>query len=131
MKQLLIILFLFSLSSTTFANSTVCHLVETTGYGIKAISWDSSTLEAKIIDEKDKTHKGKVTLSREHKPYGIKTNIFIQYKKPYFGADAEEYIIFPVGIEKFRIIGVTYHWSKNKYHFNSLRGNRSAKCLSI
>jgi len=71
MKHALFLLILSILSSITFASSTICKLEENQT-GVKAIAWDSSTLDAKVTDNLNNTHQGKVTLAREHKPYGVR-----------------------------------------------------------
>ena len=130
MKTLAFTITLILICPLAFANSTICKPEESSIY-IKAIAWDDSTLVAKVTDLLNNTHEGKVTLVREHKPYGVKTNVFIKYQQTYYGADAEEYIVFPTGENRFRVVGVTYVFRNNEYHLNSSKGNYSATCLSM
>jgi len=130
MKNVAPIAVLSLISPLVFANSTICKL-EGDPIGIKALAWDDATFAAKVTDTLDNIHDGKVTLAREHKPYGTKTNIFIKYRQQYYGADAAEYVVFPVGKNQFRIIGVTYVLNNNSYHLNTLVGNYSAICYSM
>lgn len=130
MKSSLYIIALILFSPYVLANSTICKLEESLT-GIKGIAWDSSTLVAKVTDSLDRTHEGKVTLVREHKPYGEKTNIFVEYEQPYYGADAAEYVVFPTGENEFRVIGVTYVFKGSKYHLSTSKGNYKATCLSM
>lgn len=130
MKNLVFIAILSLISPLAIANSTICKPEESLT-GIKALAWDSSTLIAKVTDKLNNTHEGKVTLVREHKPYGIKTNIFIKYRQPYYGEDAAEYMVFPTGENQHRVIGVSYVFRNNEYHLTTSVGNYSAICLSM
>ena len=133
MKNLAFIVILSLISPLAIANSTICkpYISEESLIGIKAFAWDSSTLVAKVTDMLNNTHEGKVTLVREHKPYGVKTNIFIKYRQPYHGEDAAEYVVFPTGKNQFRVKGVTYIFRNNEYHLSTSEGNYSATCLSM
>lgn len=130
MKNIVYIITLSLISPFVFANSTICKLEEST-IGIKAIAWDDSKLVAKVTDMLNNTHEGKITLVRDHKSYGVKTNIFIKYRQPYYGADAAEYVVFPIEKNQFRVIGVTYVFVNNEYRLSTSEGNYSATCLSM
>lgn len=130
MKILLkVILTLSLLLSVSWANSTICSLEESLT-GIKAIAWNNDTGIAKITDEFNNSHEGMVTLTRKHNDDGDKINIYIKYDKPYFG-DAAEFIVFPIGKNKFRVIGVSYILKGSDKFLNSSQGNYSATCLSM
>ena len=130
MKNIVPIAALSLISPLVLANSTICKL-EGDPIGIKALAWDDATFAARVTDIMDNIHDGKVTLVREHKPYGTKTNILIKYQQPYYGADAAEYVVFPVGKNQFRLIGVTYVLNDNSYRLSTLVGNYSAICISM
>lgn len=126
MKTLWIVLGLWALSASAQAGTSFC-LIPDKDADIRAVTWDTIKLSAEVTNFMGKTDKGKVTLKTPHKPYGFKTNIFIKYSEPYFGADASEYIVFSTGKE-YRVIGVNYVFRNNKYHFSSLLGNFVATC---
>ncbi|WP_211252093.1 hypothetical protein [Vibrio rhizosphaerae] len=120
---------LIFLSPVVVAKSTVCQL-EASEFGIKTIAWDSTTRAAKITEYSNDIHEGKVTLVREHQPYGVKTNIFVQYQPPYYGQDAAEYVIFPTAEDQYRVIGVAYVLRDNHYYLSTSQGNYQASCQS-
>ena len=131
MKILLkVILTLSLLLSVSWANSTICSLEESST-GIKAIAWNNDTGVAKITDVLNDSHEGMVILIRKHNDDGNKINIYIKYDKPYFGDDAAEFIVFPIGKNKFRVIGVSYILKGSDKFLNTSKGNYSATCLSM
>ncbi|ASA57409.1 hypothetical protein [Vibrio gazogenes] len=127
MKISILTCVLILLSPIVVAQSTTCTLEESE-FGIKTIVWDSSTLAAKVTEYSNDIHEGKVTLEREHQPYGVKTNIYVQYQQPYFGQDAAEYVIFPTGQDQYRVIGVGYVFRNNQYYLSTSQGNYQATC---
>jgi hypothetical protein len=126
MKALWIVLVLWFLSASAQAQTNVCLIPDEISL-TKSIAWDPIKLTAEAIDSLGNTHKGKVTLISDHKPNGVKTNLFVLYTEPYFGADASEYIVFSTGKE-FRVIGVNYVFRNGKYHLKSSSGNHVANC---
>jgi hypothetical protein len=129
MKQILILITILFSSSLVYANTTICQTGDSL-MGVKEIQWNSETFNAKVTDALNNTRDGKVTLIREHKPYGVKVNVFVNYPERYYSADAAEYIIFPIADGSFRIIGVTYFNENNKQHLNTSEGVNSATCLT-
>ncbi|MFV1976449.1 MAG: hypothetical protein ACC651_11925 [Candidatus Scalindua sp.] len=130
MKTLVkLILTLSLVPATSWANLTICKLEESS-IGIKAISWDDNTGAAKVTDLLNNSYAGTVTLTRKHND-GKKVNIYIQYDKPYYGDDAAEYIVFPAGLNGFRVISVSYIVKEKKKYLNTSQGNYSATCLSM
>ncbi|WP_182289084.1 hypothetical protein [Vibrio spartinae] len=120
------VLMLFS--PIVVAQSTTCQLEESE-FGIKTIAWDSATLAAKVTEYSNDIHEGKVTLVREHKPYGVKTNIYVQYQQPYYGQDAAEYVVFPTAEDQYRVIGVGYVFRNHQYYLSTSQGNYQATCI--
>jgi hypothetical protein len=128
MKTLLkVILALSLLPTVSWANSTICKLEE--NLVLTAIAWDDDTGVAKI-SMLNNSHEGMITRTTKHDD-GNKTNIYIKYDKPYYGDDAVEFIVFPVGKNKFRIIGVSYILKGREKFLNTSMGNYSATCLSM
>jgi hypothetical protein len=113
------------------ANATTICKLEESGIGIKAIAWDEKDGTAKVTDMLDKTYAGRVEFTRPHGADGVKVNILIKYDPPRFGADAAEYIIFPVGKNQFRVIGVTYIIRNNERFLDTDEGNHVATCISL
>jgi len=128
MKHFLLSVILYSISYGAFSSSTICE-VEKTQIGVKSLTWNSVTLSARVTDELNTIHEGKVSLITEHRPYGVKTNIFIDYIEPYYGADAAEYVVFPTRNGQFRVIGSRYIVNNGKLYLSSSLGNYSAKCI--
>jgi hypothetical protein len=124
---------LILLCVTVAANTnaaTICKL-EDSGIGIKAIAWDEKDGTARVTDMLNKTYPGRVEFTRPHSADGEKVSILIKYDPPRYGADAAEYIIFPVGKNQFRVIGVTYIIRNNERYLNSLEGNHEATCITL
>jgi hypothetical protein len=124
---------LMLLCATAMSNAnaaTICKL-EDSRTGIKAIAWDERDGTAKVTDMLNKTYAGRVVFMRAHSADGEKVNILIKYDSPLFGADAAEYIIFPVGKNQFRVFGVTYIIRNNERYLNTDEGNHEATCISL
>lgn len=128
MKYLITIIVLI-FSNNVYASSTFCKIEKQGAVNFfKAVTWNEKTKEAELIDWKDKTFSGKVTLSRKHFE-GQKVNILVHFKKPYLGINIAEFIVFPVK-KDFRILGSGYVVKKGKRFLNITYGNRTAKCLT-
>jgi len=130
-KNILTICLLFLIPTLSYADYTICKLGDDNSFSIKAIAWNNETKEAKITDFVGDTYKGLVSLTREHSEYGNKINIFITYKKPYYGQNASEFIIYPIAKNSYKIIGVAYVIKNNKKHLSMSLANTAATCLSM
>jgi hypothetical protein len=126
-KPFATILSLCVMSANANAASTICK-VEGGAGGIKAIAWNEDNT-AKVTDSVNATFSGRVTLKRKHND-GEKVNILIKYDPARYGADAAEYMVFPVD-GQFRVIGVTYVIRDNEKFLNTYDGNFLATCLSL
>jgi hypothetical protein len=114
------------------ATSTICS-VELDDYdvlGIEVIAWDDKKRTATVSDGFRKNQKGIVTSVRKHND-GEKVNILIKYSDPHASADEAELIIFPIGEDDFRVIGVRYSYNDGHRLLDSLIGNQAAKCKSV
>lgn len=80
------------LSSAALADSTRCQL-EGSSVGATSIAWDSLTGEAKVTNRFNFIQHGKITNSRMIGSELSKLNIFVKYKKPHLGHDADEYLV--------------------------------------
>jgi hypothetical protein len=130
MEKTFVLMLLCATAVSNANGATICKL-EDSGTGIKAIAWDENDGTAKVTDSLNKTYAGRVEFTRPHSADGKKVNILIKYDPPSFGADAAEYIIFPVGKNQFRVIGVTYIIRNNERYLNTEEGNREATCISL
>lgn len=131
MKRIFQILLILILTpSISWASTTICK-IEESSTGIKAIAWDSSTGIAKLTDMFNNSKEGKVTLSREHNKDGKKTNLYFKNEKTLYGIDAQEFIVFPIAKNSYRIIGVSYVFKDGAQYLNASEGNYSATCLSM
>jgi hypothetical protein len=130
MKNLLLLLLLPCLTTPCWARSTICK-VEDNVSGIQAIAWNDEQNTAKITDSLNSSFDGVITLKRQHGDDGDKVNLLFVFTNPYFGSDAAEFIVFPVGKNKYRVIGVTYVVSGGKRHLSTSMGNDAATCLSM
>lgn len=126
----MILITILFLPSVALAQLTMCKPEKDTVGSVKAIGWDLGTGRAKITDDLNKTFEGKVTLTREHSGLGLKVNVYVKYDAPYYGADAAEYIVFPVQKDDFRIIAVGYIFKGGKQYLTSSSGSVSAICIS-
>ncbi|MBI2182508.1 MAG: hypothetical protein HYU31_17030 [Deltaproteobacteria bacterium] len=128
-KTLSAVLFLCGLMAGNSNASTICK-IEDSLIGIKAIAWNDEDGTAKITDTLNNTLAGRISLKRKHDG-GEKVNIYLKYERPYYGDDAAEYMIFPVGNGQFRIIGVTYVIRNNEKYLNASSGNFLATCIKL
>jgi hypothetical protein len=128
-KALSALLLLLGLMASNSNASTICK-IEDSLTGIKAIAWNDEDGTAKITDMLNNTLAGRISLKRKHDG-GEKVNIYLKYERPYYGDDAAEYIIFPVGNGHFRVIGVTYVIRNNEKYLNTSSGNFLATCIKL
>ena len=128
-KALSALLLLLGMMAGNSNASTICK-IEDSLTGPKAIAWNDEDGTAKITDMLNKTFAGRISLKRKHDG-GEKVNIYVKYEQPYYGDDAAEYIIFPVGNGQFRIIGVTYVIRYNEKYLNTSSGNYLATCIKL
>jgi hypothetical protein len=129
MPNMFSVLFLFGATIGVSNASTICKVEDSTT-GIKAIAWNEEDGTAKITDSMNNTVAGRISLKRKHND-GEKVNILLRYDRPHFGADAAEYIVFPVGNGQFRVIGITYIIRNGEKFLNTADGNYSATCVSL
>ena len=128
-KPLVAFLLLYLIGGRAQA-STAC-IVEDSGIGgIKTIAWNVENETAKVTDNLNTTHSGRVVLQQKHSKDGVKVNVYVKYEKPYYGDDAAEYIVFPSGNGQFRVIGITYVIRDNEKYFNALIGNFAVTCTN-
>lgn len=131
MRRIFKKLIILTLTPTiSWASTTICK-VEEISVGVKAVAWDSSTGIAKLTDILDNYKEGRVTLSRKHNDDGIKTNLYFKNEKTDYGIGAQEFIVFPISKNKYRIIGVSYLSKDGVQYLNASEGNYSATCLSM
>ena len=67
-------------------------------------------------------------MSRPHDS-GSKVNLFFPDVQPF--SEDQEYIVFPVGKEQHRIIGVSYRTINGTRVLNASLGNYEAHCSSL
>ncbi len=122
---------LFCLTVTALsanASSTICK-VSGDSVAPVAISWDTDTNAAKVTFTVEGTLDGRVTLVRKHDSDNKYNLRFITRDQ---GVNDElEFIVFPTGQDKYRVIGVGYKVINGERFLNVGRGNSEARCNTI
>jgi hypothetical protein len=130
MKLILTTVICIGISSSCWAGSTICK-VEESSIGIKAIGWNDENMTAKVTDSLGDSFNGVITLKRQHSSDGEKVNLLFEFGKPRLGLDAKEYIVFPIGKNEFRVIGVAYIVRGGQRYLEMSEGNYKATCISM
>ena len=120
---------LILLSPCAFGATTICQF-DGSGHLPSVVSWDSVTHQAKAEFNTYGTKSGKLTLSRKHGDYSNKVNLVFPPSSPLFG-DEFEIIVFPVGRNAFRALGVAYVISDGSKHLSISLGDADAVCNSL
>jgi hypothetical protein len=107
--------------------TTICTIEQGSGPVAKIIAWNSNTGKARITHS-DGTYPGKVTHSQKHNN-GTKLNLRFEYGDRY-GMHESEYIVFPMPLNGFRVIGIAFFRDGGERHLQNLEGAADANCIS-
>lgn len=114
----------------SFGSTTICKIDSQDPLLPVAVSWDTSNNQAKASFTGYGQQLGKLTLSRKHNEDGNKVNLVFPSVKPVFG-DEFEFIVFPTGPNKYRILGVTYIISGERKHLSFSLGAADGVCATL
>lgn len=114
----------------SFASTTICKIDSQDPLLPTAVSWDTSSSQAKANFIGYGEQIGKLTLSRKHGEDGNKVNLVFPSVKPIFD-DEFEFTVFPIAPNKYRVLGVAYIISGGHKHLSFGLGTAGASCATL
>ena len=129
MRRLGSLILMLVASPTVLGSTTICKVDGNSATLPTAVSWDTSTNQAKADFSLYGKKSGTLTLSRPHDD-GAKVNLVFPSSDSSL-ANQFELIVFPVGRNEYRILGVAYSIIDGQKHLTLGLGNETASCSTL
>lgn len=91
------------------AESTICQ-INGEFSTFRAITWDTDSREAHMVDMTEEKHSGRMVYSRNYSDIGEKINFVFEFQPELYGTEEAEFIVFPDPQTNngYRMIGAGY-----------------------